>query len=182
MPQGCRMAHLDRPYGDWPHAVCSVPADAMRLPAHGRIGVGLPANLVIFRARRYSELLSRPQHDRVVLRDGRPLNLQPPPYEQLDFVPVAISSGTVPLVEVSLSAEGGALINTRLGRPLRLNGLSPRSPRGTSKAQPSLASSLQVSSLQASVRWLLLACLVALLATAVSAAGLGHRLLQAGTW
>ena len=37
----------------------------MRLPQHGRIGVGLPANLVIFRGRRYSELLSRPQHDRV---------------------------------------------------------------------------------------------------------------------
>jgi hypothetical protein len=37
----------------------------MRLPQHGRIGVGLPANLVVFRGRRYSELLSRPQHDRV---------------------------------------------------------------------------------------------------------------------
>lgn len=63
--QSCRMAHLDRPYGDWPQAVTSVPADAMRLREHGRIGVGLPANLVVFRGRRYSELLSRPQHDRV---------------------------------------------------------------------------------------------------------------------
>lgn len=40
-------------------------ADAMRLPQHGRIGVGLPANFVVFRGRRYSELLSRPQYDRV---------------------------------------------------------------------------------------------------------------------
>jgi len=37
----------------------------MHLPQHGRIGVGLPANFVIFRGRRYSELLSRPQYDRV---------------------------------------------------------------------------------------------------------------------
>ena len=37
----------------------------MRLPLHGRIGAGLPANFVVFRGRRYSELLSRPQFDRV---------------------------------------------------------------------------------------------------------------------
>ena len=60
------MAHLDRPYGDWPQAVTSVPADAMRLPPGAcRLAVGGPADLVIFRGRRYSELLSRPQHDRV---------------------------------------------------------------------------------------------------------------------
>lgn len=41
----------------------------MHLPEHGRIGVGLPADFVIFRGRRYSELLSRPQYDRV--RGGR---------------------------------------------------------------------------------------------------------------
>lgn len=63
------MAHLDRPYGDWPQAVCSIPADAMRLPGlpgqRGRIAVGGPADFIIFRGRRYSELLSRPQFDRV---------------------------------------------------------------------------------------------------------------------
>ena len=63
--QGCRIAHLDRPYRDWPTAVTSVPADAMRLPQHGRIQVGLPANLVLFKGRGYSELLARPQWDRV---------------------------------------------------------------------------------------------------------------------
>ena len=63
--QGCRIAHLDRPYRDWPTAVTSVPADAMRLPQHGRIAVGLPANLVLFKGRGYSELLARPQWDRV---------------------------------------------------------------------------------------------------------------------
>lgn len=59
------MAHLDRPYKDWALTVGSVPADAMRLPHHGRIAVGLPANLVLFKGRGYSELLARPQWDRV---------------------------------------------------------------------------------------------------------------------
>ena len=63
--QGCRMAHLDRPYRDWATTVGSVPADAMHLPHHGRIAPGLPANLVLFKARGYSELLARPQWDRV---------------------------------------------------------------------------------------------------------------------
>lgn len=59
------MAHLDRPYKDWALTVGSVPADAMRLPHHGRIAPGLPANLVLFKGRGYSELLARPQWDRV---------------------------------------------------------------------------------------------------------------------
>ena len=63
--QACRMAHLDRPYKDWAMTVGSVPADAMRLPQHGRIAPGLPANLVLFKGRGYSELLARPQWDRV---------------------------------------------------------------------------------------------------------------------
>ncbi len=62
--QACRIGHLDRPYADWPAVVTRVPADAMRLPAHGRIAVGGPANLVLLRARAYSEALARPQTDR----------------------------------------------------------------------------------------------------------------------
>eukprot|EP00887_Chlorella_sp_A99_P002739 scaffold6.g2739.t1 len=182
--QGCRMAHLDRPYGDWLRSVCAVPADAMRLPRHGRIAPGLPANLVIFRARRYSELLSRPQFDRVVLRDGQPLNLAPPPYELLDFVPAALKSGEVPVAEVSVLADGTAYVNTRLGRPLLLGGNSAAvvaasgkgrtagsGDRGAaSRAADALAS-------RARLQWLLAASLVALAATAVSAASLGQKLL-----
>lgn len=37
----------------------------MKLPDHGMLRVGGPANLVIFRGRKYSELFSRPQIDRV---------------------------------------------------------------------------------------------------------------------
>lgn len=28
LPQSCRMAHLDRPYGDWPQSVTSIPGEA----------------------------------------------------------------------------------------------------------------------------------------------------------
>ena len=63
--QGCRICHLDRPYGDWPTTVTSVPAAAMRLPHVGTIRTGGPADCVLFLARKYSELLSRPQVDRV---------------------------------------------------------------------------------------------------------------------
>ncbi|KAL4442940.1 hypothetical protein ABPG77_008431 [Micractinium sp. CCAP 211/92] len=106
--QSCRMAHLDRPYGDWPQAVTSIPADAMHLPEHGRIGVGLPADFVIFRGRRYSELLSRPQYDRVVVRAGVPLDCTPPSYEELDYVPSAIKTGGARQPRVGCSAALGA--------------------------------------------------------------------------
>jgi cytosine deaminase len=81
-----KIAHLDRPYGDWCRAITSTPADLMGLPTAGRIGVGLPADLVLFRARRYSELLSRPQSDRQVLRNGQAIDTTPPDYAELDAV------------------------------------------------------------------------------------------------
>jgi len=79
-----KIAHLDRPYGTWCRAVTSTPADLMGLSTMGRIGVGLPADLVLFKARRYSELLSRPQHDRVVLRAGKAIDTTLPDYAELD--------------------------------------------------------------------------------------------------
>ena len=63
--QGVRLGQLDRPIGAWPGAVASVPAAAMHLPGRGVIEAGAAADFVLFRARKYSELLSRPQHDRV---------------------------------------------------------------------------------------------------------------------
>lgn len=82
--QAARIAHLDRPVGDWPCAVTRTPASVMGLTTAGRIAVGLPADLVLFEARRYSELLSRPQADRVVLRRGIPIDTALPSYRELD--------------------------------------------------------------------------------------------------
>lgn len=79
-----KIAHLDHPYGDWCNAITSTPADLMGLPTVGRIGVGLPADLVIFKARQYSELLSRSQHDRTILRNGVAIDTVLPDYSELD--------------------------------------------------------------------------------------------------
>ena len=79
-----RIAHLDRPYGRWVDTVAKTPADLMGLRTVGRIGPGLPADMVIFNARTFSELLSRPQHDRTVVRQGKAIATDLPPYEDLD--------------------------------------------------------------------------------------------------
>ncbi|MGD1705061.1 cytosine deaminase [Dapis sp. BLCC M229] len=79
-----RIAHLDMPYGDWPNAVTKTPADLIGLPNIGRIRVGLSADLILFKGRNFSELLSRSQHDRVVLRNGRVIDTTLPDYCELD--------------------------------------------------------------------------------------------------
>ncbi len=65
-------------------AATTTPADIMKLPATGRLARGLPADLVVLRARGYSELLSRRQADRVVLRDGKAIDPTLPDYRELD--------------------------------------------------------------------------------------------------
>lgn len=82
--EAVRIAHLDRPVGAWPAAVTRTPATLMGLSARKLITPGAPADLILFKARRYSELLSRPQADRVVLRAGRPIDTTLPDYRELD--------------------------------------------------------------------------------------------------
>ena len=82
--EAVRIAHLDHPFGDWPRIVATTPADVMRLPSHGRLTAGGRADLILFRARRWSELLSRPQADRTVLRAGTPIDRTLPDYRELD--------------------------------------------------------------------------------------------------
>jgi cytosine deaminase len=82
--QAVRIAHLDLPYGDWPQAVTLTAAQLMNLHEKGKISRGGKADLVLFRARTMSELLARPQADRVVLRAGRPIDTSLPDYRELD--------------------------------------------------------------------------------------------------
>jgi cytosine deaminase len=56
----------------------------MGLPDAGVIRVGGPADLLLFRARSDTELLSRPQSDRIVLRAGCQIDTTPPDYRELD--------------------------------------------------------------------------------------------------
>jgi cytosine deaminase len=81
-----RILHFDHPVGDWPRTLTTTPAEVMRLPACGRIAIGAPADLVLFRARNWTELLSRPQSDRVVLRAGRKIERVLPDYRELDVL------------------------------------------------------------------------------------------------
>jgi cytosine deaminase len=80
--QAVRIAHLDHPIGEWPRLVTMTPAAVMG--NESRIAETSPADLVLFRARNYSELLSRSQHDRTVLRDGAPIDTTTPDYRELD--------------------------------------------------------------------------------------------------
>ena len=78
-----RLAHLDRPIGDWPAAVARTPSAIMRLEA-GVIRAGAKADLIICEGRTFDEVLSRPQSRRIVLRDGQPIDTMPPDYRELD--------------------------------------------------------------------------------------------------
>ncbi|MEC9343535.1 MAG: amidohydrolase family protein, partial [Pseudomonadota bacterium] len=82
-----RIAHFDHPVGDWPRTVLANPAAAMGLDeSHGRLRVGDPADLIVFRGRSWTELLSRPESDRIVYRDGRPIRAKLPDYAELDHL------------------------------------------------------------------------------------------------
>ena len=84
--EAVRIAQLDCPVGAWPAAVTRTPAAIMGLPERGVIRVGAPADLILFRARGWSELLSRPEAGRVVLRAGRPIDTTLPDHRELDDI------------------------------------------------------------------------------------------------
>jgi len=83
--QGTRIAHLDHPVGDWITAVSSVPADTMGLDA-GRLKAGQPADLMVFRARTWNELMARPHGPRTVIRAGQTIGRTLPDYRELDHL------------------------------------------------------------------------------------------------
>ena len=82
--EAVRILHLDHPIGSWADIVAASPAAIMGRPDHGMIEAGRPADLVLFRARSWTELLARPQSDRTVLRAGRPIERSLPDYRELD--------------------------------------------------------------------------------------------------
>ncbi|PLP60718.1 cytosine deaminase [Mesorhizobium loti] len=79
-----RILHLDHPVGDWPRTVAQTPAEVMRLDDVGVLQRGGSADLVVFKGRNWTELLSRPEADRIVIRDGKPIDTSLPDYAELD--------------------------------------------------------------------------------------------------
>ncbi|MEO0387277.1 MAG: cytosine deaminase, partial [Pseudomonadota bacterium] len=69
MREATRIGHLDHAGDHWPHAFLTHPAAACGFAAPN-LAPGAPADLVICRARRWTELFARPQADRIVVRAG----------------------------------------------------------------------------------------------------------------
>jgi cytosine/creatinine deaminase len=82
--EATRILQLDHPAGNWIGAITGAPAEVMGLSwGYGRI-TGTAANFVLFKARTWTELLSRPQHDRTVIANGKRLATALPDYRELD--------------------------------------------------------------------------------------------------
>ena len=81
--QAVKILHLDHPLGDWIRAATATPAAIMGID-RGLLATGAPADLLVLKARSYSEMLSRAQFDRTVLRDGRAIDTTLPDYRLLD--------------------------------------------------------------------------------------------------
>ena len=85
--ESARIAHLDHPSDAafaWTRAIGARPARIAGFAHGAELRPGAPADLVILRARNWTELMARPQSDRIVLRRGRPIDTTPPDYRELD--------------------------------------------------------------------------------------------------
>ena len=83
MREATRIGHLDHSDNDWTHAFLKNPAKATGFPIPS-LDPGAPADLVICKARSWTELFARPQADRIVLRSGRQIDRTLPDYAELD--------------------------------------------------------------------------------------------------
>ena len=81
--QATRIGHLDHSGPDWVQSVLGNPARACGFDAPS-LAPGAPADLVICKARGWTELFARPQMDRIVLRGGRQIDRTLPDYAELD--------------------------------------------------------------------------------------------------
>lgn len=79
-----RILHFDHPVADWPKAVAATPAKVMRLDGFGTLAAGGDADFIVFKGRGWTELLSRPESDRIVVRAGRAIDQELPDYAELD--------------------------------------------------------------------------------------------------
>jgi cytosine deaminase len=81
--EATRIGHLDHSAPDWVQTILANPARACGFAAPS-LAIGASADLVIFKARSWTELLSRPQSDRIVLRGGQQIDRTLPDYAELD--------------------------------------------------------------------------------------------------
>jgi cytosine deaminase len=84
--EAVRIAQLDHPFGAWAASVTATPAASCGFTGRGRIAVGATADLILFRARSMTELLARPQSDRIILRNGKRLDATLPDFREMDAI------------------------------------------------------------------------------------------------
>lgn len=85
--EGARILHFDHPQNEafaWARVVTADPAAIAGFGYTGELVVGTPADLVLFKGRTWTELMSRPQADRTVIRAGQAIDTTLPDYRELD--------------------------------------------------------------------------------------------------
>ncbi|AKR54458.1 Cytosine deaminase [Devosia sp. H5989] len=85
--EGARILHFDHPQADaftWARSVGADPAAIAGFAHTAELAVGAPADVVVFKGRTWTELMSRPQADRTVLRGGMAIDTTLPDYRELD--------------------------------------------------------------------------------------------------
>lgn len=85
--EGARILHFDHPQSDafaWARSVGADPAAIADFRYTATLAAGAPADLVLFAARSWTELMSRPQANRTVLRSGAAIDTTLPDYRELD--------------------------------------------------------------------------------------------------
>jgi cytosine deaminase len=85
--EGARILHFDHPQDEawaWARTVAGDAAAIAGFDYKAEIKVGAPADLLVFRARDWTELLARPQSNRIVLRKGVAIDTTLPDYRELD--------------------------------------------------------------------------------------------------
>jgi cytosine deaminase len=86
MREGTRILQLDHAGNDWANAVARVPAAIMGQDGLGVLSAGGPADLILTRARDWTEFFARPQSDRSLLAAGRAIDRTLPDHRELDHL------------------------------------------------------------------------------------------------
>jgi cytosine/creatinine deaminase len=85
LKQAIRVFQADEPLTGSLAMAARTPADLIGRPDLGRIGLGLPAHLVIYQARSLNVILARDQADRIVLNHGRVVTDPLPFHHELEM-------------------------------------------------------------------------------------------------
>ena len=85
MREATRICHLDHSDYSWVNSFTKTPASVCGFQQNS-LEVGQSADFILFKARNFNELFSRPQMDRIVIRKGKQTPFQLPDYVKLDHL------------------------------------------------------------------------------------------------